>query len=31
MIRRGPYLVVRENNQCGRANVSFSGFYRRHK
>lgn len=29
MVRRGPYLVVRDNNACGGANVSFSGFYRR--
>ena len=29
MVRRGPYLVVRDNNACGGVNVSFSGFYRR--
>lgn len=29
MFRRGPYLLVRDNNACGGANVSFSGFYRR--
>ncbi|GLS44290.1 hypothetical protein [Methylobacterium brachythecii] len=29
MIRRGPYLVARDNNGCGGANVSFSGLYRR--
>lgn len=29
MTRRGPYLLVRDNNACGGANVSFSGFYRR--
>jgi hypothetical protein len=29
MMRRGPYLVVRDNNNCGGANVSFSGFYHR--
>ena len=29
MQRRGPYLVVRDNNACGGANVSFSGVYRR--
>ena len=29
MVRRGPYLVVNDNNACGGANVSFSGFYRR--
>lgn len=27
--RRGPYLVVRDNTNCGGANVSFSGFYAR--
>ena len=27
--RRGPYLVVLDNNNCGGANVSFSGFYAR--
>ena len=29
MLRRGPYLVVRDNDRCGRG-VSFSGLYRRH-
>ncbi|WP_458094544.1 hypothetical protein [Roseomonas sp. WA12] len=29
MLRRGPYLVVRDNNGCGGMNVTFSGFYRR--
>ncbi len=29
MLRRGPYLLVRDNNGCGGANVSFSGFYAR--
>ncbi len=29
MLRRGPYLVARDNNGCGGVNVSFSGFYRR--
>lgn len=29
MIRRGPYLLVRDNDNCGGANVSFSGFYAR--
>lgn len=29
MARRGPYLVVRDNNGCGGLNVSFSGIYRR--
>ena len=29
MLRRGPYLLVRDNNACGGVNVSFSGFYRR--
>ena len=29
MWRRGPYLLARDNNGCGGANVSFSGFYRR--
>ena len=27
--RRGPYLVVRDNNACGGANVSFTGLYAR--
>lgn len=29
MMRRGPYLLVRDNNACGGVNVTFSGFYRR--
>lgn len=29
MIRRGPYLLVRDNMGCGGVNVSFSGFYAR--
>lgn len=29
MIRRGPYLLVRDTGNCGGANVSFSGFYAR--
>ena len=29
ILRRGPYLVVRDNDRCGRG-VSFSGLYRRH-
>ena len=29
MWRRGPYLLTQDNNGCGGANVSFSGFYRR--
>lgn len=29
MVRRGPYLLVRDNDQCGGANVTFTGFYRR--
>ncbi|PXA84545.1 hypothetical protein DMC47_39900 [Nostoc sp. 3335mG] len=29
MVRRGPYLLARDNNQCGGLNVSFTGFYRR--
>lgn len=29
MLRRGPYLVVHDNNACGGANVSFSELYRR--
>ena len=29
MVRREPYLLVRDNNRCGGVNVSFSGFYRR--
>lgn len=29
MVRRGPYLVIRDNNACGGVNVTFSGFYRR--
>lgn len=28
MVRRGPYLLVRDNNQCGGVNVTFTGFYR---
>ncbi len=31
MIRRGPYLLVRDNDNCGGANVSFSGFYVRQR
>lgn len=31
MVRRGPYLVARDNKACGGANVSFSGLYRREK
>jgi hypothetical protein len=31
MIRRGPFLLVEDNNSCGGLNVSFSGFYRRGK
>ena len=27
LVRRGPYLVARDNNNCGGANVSFSGIY----
>jgi hypothetical protein len=26
-LRRGPYLVVRDNNQCGGLNVTFNGIY----
>jgi hypothetical protein len=26
-VRRGPYLVVRDNNQCGGLNVTFNGIY----
>ena len=29
VVRRGPYLVVRDNKACGGLNVSFSGVYRR--
>lgn len=29
MVRRGPYLLARDNNKCGGLNVSFTGFYRR--
>jgi hypothetical protein len=29
MVRRGPYLLVKDNDQCGGANVTFSGFYGR--
>lgn len=29
MLRRGAYLLIRDNNACGGVNVSFSGFYRR--
>ena len=29
MLRRGPYLVAKDNGQCGGANVSFTGLYRR--
>ncbi|MGI4808170.1 MAG: hypothetical protein ACRYF2_08690 [Janthinobacterium lividum] len=29
LLRRGPYLIARDNNACGGVNVSFSGFYRR--
>jgi len=29
MWRRGPYLVVRDNRQCGGVSVTFAGFYRR--
>lgn len=29
MVRRGPYLLVEDNDQCGGANVTFTGFYRR--
>ncbi|SER11645.1 hypothetical protein SAMN05216548_111118 [Faunimonas pinastri] len=31
MVRRGPYLLARDNNNCGGANVTFSGFYVRAK
>ena len=31
MIRRGPYLLVRDNANCGGENVSFTGFYRRRR
>ena len=29
MRRLGPYLLVRDNNNCGGMNVSFTGVYRR--
>lgn len=31
LVRRGPYLVAADNNNCGGANVTFSGTYRRKK
>ncbi|WP_146168646.1 hypothetical protein [Sphingomonas sp. PP-CE-3G-477] len=31
MYRRGPYLLARDNNNCGGMNVTFSGFYARKK
>ena len=31
MVRRGPYLLAKDDNNCGGANVTFSGFYARKK